>query len=113
MGSEELSREARHRIDTAPVVYVSSISAFEVAVKAAAGKLKLPTPAGPWWIGTIEHHGLSVLPIDADICLKAAELPPVHRDPADRLIVATALLRGKAVVTADRRFADYGVEVLR
>lgn len=111
-GSEELSQEARRRIDAAPAVYVSAISAFEVGVKAAGGKLKLPTPAREWWAAAIGHHGLSVLPVDAEISLKSTELPSIHRDPADRLIVATALLRKLTVVTADKRFVEYGVKVL-
>jgi len=69
------------------------------------------TPARAWWAAAIEHHGLSVLPVDAEISLRSTELPPIHRDPADRLIVATALLRKMTVVTADTRFVEYGVEV--
>jgi PIN domain nuclease of toxin-antitoxin system len=47
-----------------------------------------------------------------DICLRASELPPIHGDPCDRFIIATALQQNAFVVTADKRFHQYGVEVL-
>jgi len=111
-GGGDLSDEARRRIDAAPVVWVPAISAFEIAVKAGSGKLELPTPPRDWWTATIEHHGLSVVAITDDVCLKAAELPPVHRDPVDRIIVAIGLLRDEEVVTGDRRFREYGVRTV-
>jgi PIN domain nuclease of toxin-antitoxin system len=44
--------------------------------------------------------------------MKAVDLPPVHKDPCDRFIISTALIRNLPVVTADGRFSDYGVEVI-
>jgi PIN domain nuclease of toxin-antitoxin system len=60
----------------------------------------------------VEHHGLTVLPLELDACVLAAELPAIHNDPCDRFIIATAKLNDLAVVTGDDNFEKYGVTVL-
>lgn len=111
-GGGKLSRAALRRIECAPVVYVSAISAFEISLKQRHGKLVLPASPGDWFRMTLAHHGLHVLPIDLGIALRAAELPLIHRDPCDRFVVATAETMGLPVVTADPYIARYGVEVV-
>jgi len=111
-GGESLSAEARERINAAPAVYVSAISAFEIGLKCRSGKLRLPVPPAEWFESILGHHGIGVIPLDWDVCIAATELPPVHRDPCDRFIIATAKLRRLTVVTADPVFASYGIEVL-
>ena len=99
-------------LEEARAVYLSSITGFEIALKCRSGKLVLPIPASQWLHDIIAHHRISMLVVDMDICIRAAELPPIHRDPCDRFIIATALVHRLPVVTADKRFAQYGVEVL-
>ncbi len=111
-GSDRLSVNARNRIDAEAVVSVSAVSAFEIALKHRTGKLHLPIPAGEWWKQVIAHHNLDVLAIDDEVALGAALLPPIHRDPADRFIIATAKRNFAPVATADDRFAAYGVHVI-
>jgi len=60
----------------------------------------------------IAQHGLEVAALSVDILVSANSLPWHHRDPADRFIIATAQQMGAAVVTADNRFAQYGLTVL-
>jgi PIN domain nuclease of toxin-antitoxin system len=110
--AKELSAAARQQIESSTVVYVSAISAFEIGLKHRVGKLVLPVPPGEWFRRIVEHHGLAVLPLGWEVCLAATELPPLHKDPCDRFIIATAKLRRLRVVTADPRFRDYGVEVV-
>jgi PIN domain nuclease of toxin-antitoxin system len=110
-GGDRLSQAARDRIENAPVVYVSSISAFEIGIKCRSGKLRLPMPAAEWFQAVVDHHGLSVQPLDWDVCIAAAELPPLHRDPCDRFIIASAKRRHMPVVTSDTSFVAYGIEV--
>ena len=93
-------------------MYVSAITAFEIGVKYQSRKLILPIPPQAWFQQTVEHHGLAVIDLDPAICLKATELPPIHRDPCDRFIIATALVHDLPVVTADAKFEKYGVRVL-
>ena len=63
-GDKKLSRAALREINAAAAVYVSAISGFEIAIKAAPGKLKLPHPPQEWFEKVVEHHGLAVLPLD-------------------------------------------------
>ena len=111
-GSKRISRSTLKAIDDAPAVYVSAISGFEVSLKAAANKLELSHPVGEWFRQVAEHHGLTVLPLDLKVCIAAAQLPPIHDDPFDRFIIATAKLNDLTVVTADERFEEYGLKVL-
>ncbi len=59
-----------------------------------------------------EHFGVSILPLSEEIMFRATELPKIHKDPADCFIIATALVSNMHVVTADRRFPEYGVAVV-
>ena len=101
-GSKKLSRSALKEINEAAAVYVSAISSFEIALKSARGKLKLPGPPEAWFEQVARHHGLAVLPLDFKICIAAAQLPPIHDDPCDRFIIATAKLNKLPVITAGR-----------
>ncbi len=95
------------KADDTPLV--SLVSPWELWIKAAAGKLQLPDDLEQG----IRDDGFTILtPTLADARL-AARLPPIHRDPFDRMIVAHALNRQATVVTSDRHFADYGVDVLQ
>jgi PIN domain nuclease of toxin-antitoxin system len=111
-GGKQLSKHARERIEEAPVVFVSAISAFEIAAKFRSGKLKLPVPPMEWFHRIVEHHGIAVEPLDWDICVAAVDLPPIYKDPCDRFIIATAKMRHLPVVTADPVFPSYGIEIV-
>jgi len=111
-GAKKLSRATLKDINEAPAVYVSAISGFEIAIKAARGKLKLPHPPGEWFEKVVEHHGLTVLPLTLDVCIDAVGLTPIHDDPCDRFIIAAAKLNDLPVVSTDERFEKYGVTVL-
>jgi PIN domain nuclease of toxin-antitoxin system len=105
-----LSVDARRRIADAAVVWVSAITGFEIGVKVRKRKLDLPLPVEVWLASVVDHHRLAVAPLDLSVCVRATQLPPVHWDPADRMIIATALGRRCPVVTSDSTFAQYGVE---
>lgn len=111
-GSEKLSAFARERIETATSVFISAISAFEIGIKYRKGKLILPALPSEWLGVIIEHHGIEVIPLDARIALTATELPEIHNDPCDRIIIASARLLLLPVVTADSIYRQYGIETL-
>lgn len=111
-GGRRLTPRSRLAISASTVVYVSAISAFEIGIKHRFGKLKLPALPGEWFRAVVAQHDLAVASLDLDICMAATELPAIHRDPCDRFIIATARLRSLPVVTADTRFASYGIEVV-
>lgn len=89
-------------------LFVSPISTAEIACACENGKLKLDRHWKRWFRHFIELNDWEIIPIDLDIIEEAYSLPsPFHRDPADRIIVATARRRGLAVVTADEKILAY------
>jgi len=111
-GNPSLSKAAKDKIADSAVLCVSPVSAWEIAVKASKGKISLPCPAREWFDAVVKRYDIEVLRLGSDEMLAAAELPWIHRDPADRFIIATAQRRGLTVVTADSNFPKYSVETI-
>ncbi len=109
---EKISEKVLQQINNSLCVYVSAITAFEIATKYNSGKLILPVRPEEWFNFVMEHHALTVIDINSEISFKSTELPPIHKDPCDRFIIATALLNNLKVVTADSNFVKYGLKVL-
>jgi PIN domain nuclease of toxin-antitoxin system len=108
-----LPKRAAAALRKAPEAYVSVVSPWEVAIKAAGGKLRLEDPVPLWFAGLIERHDLREVPLDAAVACAAAALPPLHRDPFDRVIVALAQAYGFTVLTSDENIPKYaGVTTL-
>jgi PIN domain nuclease of toxin-antitoxin system len=108
---ELLSRTAKKAVDASiekKEVFVSSISAWEVALLVGKGRLKLTMDVIEW-IGKSEKLPfLTFLPVDNAIAVKSVALPePLHQDPADRIIIATAITIGSPVATKDQKILDY------
>jgi PIN domain nuclease of toxin-antitoxin system len=104
----QLGRLARRAIATADVVFVSSASAWEVAIKTSLGKLRIP---GPFENG-VDESGFSKLPITFAHAAAVATLPPHHTDPFDRMLIAQAIVEGCTVVTNDPKFELHHVPLL-
>jgi PIN domain nuclease of toxin-antitoxin system len=103
-----LSEKAKKAIAHAPGgLFVSGISGFEIGVKAARGAITLPLPAEAWVEKALELHGIIEIPVTCTLGVQAAMLPPIHRDPCDRIIVATALVYGLTVLTKDAVIPRY------
>ena len=64
------------------------------------------------WTNLVESYQLKVLPVTPEIAIVSTELPEIHKDPADRFIIATAKVGNLKVVTSDGRFPEYGIDVL-
>lgn len=94
--------------DPETLVTVSVMSAWEISIKVALGKLNAPgdLPA------QLERHSFATLLVDLDHALLAGSLPLHHTDPFDRMLVAQAQLERLTIVTRDPRFSQYDVEVL-
>ena len=112
-GGGDLSARTLQEIQNAEIVYVSTASAIEIGCKVALGKLELPLSPFEWYAQAISHHDLVEIPIDSAIGFRSASLPPHHKDPADRIVIATAQLKNLPVVTHDSRFVEYGIKVLK
>ena len=100
------------RQDPANEVYLSVASVWEAVIKHHLGKLPLPAPPANYLPKQRDAHGIASLPIDEGAMMHLAGLPPLHRDPFDRLLVAQALQHGLTVVTVDPEVAAYPVPVL-
>lgn len=91
---------------------VSAASAWEIAIKSSIGRLSLPEPAARWMSARLADIGATPVPVEHVHALAVADLPPHHRDPFDRLLVAQAQLLGVPLLTSDRQIARYDVDVL-
>jgi PIN domain nuclease of toxin-antitoxin system len=112
-GSRKLGPRARRTIEhDAALVYVSAASAWEIAIKSGAGRLKLATPLESWMPDGLERQGFVFLPVTAGHAVVTASLPDVHDDPFDRLLIAQASQEGLTVMTSDMAFEGYGVPLL-
>jgi PIN domain nuclease of toxin-antitoxin system len=106
--SERIEPEVVQEISEAEVVFVSAATAWEVAIKVALGKLRLPGPLEP----AVEESRFDKLPITFAHAAAVAALSLHHRDPFDRMLIAQALVEQLTIVTHDQRFATYGVPTL-
>ena len=112
-GDSSLSLDARQAIEESETVYVSPISLWEISNKCRKGKLLLKYTAREWFDRVLRTYRLTMLPLTNEIMFLAGELEEHHKDPADRMIIASALLNGLMVVTGDRNFPLYGVSTIR
>jgi len=109
-GSPRLSSRARELFrDPDNEVFLSAVSAWEIAVKFALGAL--PLPAAPLEIVPKERelHGIAPLPLTEEAALYLQKLPKLHRDPFDRMLVCQAITGGAAILTPDELISQYGV----
>jgi len=108
---EEISRGAQEAIDRAmerEEVLISSISAWEVALLVRKGRLRLAMPVEDWIARSEALPFVQFVPVDNPIALRSNHLPgEIHEDPADRIIIATALTLGAPLVTRDTKIRDY------
>jgi PIN domain nuclease of toxin-antitoxin system len=110
--SPQLSERAREAIATAGRVHLSAVSATELAIKVTAGKLRLRAPLASWLPRQMTANALRDLPLTQAHALAVPDLPPHHRDPWDRLLVAQAQVEGLTLVSRDDALRDYDVRVL-
>lgn len=103
-----LNDEAHEAIASADIVFVSAATAWEAGIKASLGKLQLPASVEQG----AKESGFYALPIALAHAEAAAALPPHHRDPFDRMLVAQAKLEDLTLVTHDEMLAPYGGRLL-
>jgi len=89
-------------------VYLSAAVVWELGLKMARGKLRLPDDYAPRLLA----HGFEELPVSIAHAARATMLPPLHGDPFDRLLIAQALEDGLMLVTGDQAIMRYDVPVL-
>ncbi len=104
----EPARKVTEAAQTKGSIVISSISCWEVAMLSASGRLKLKIDVRDWIAKCEALPFLNFVPVDNAIFLRSVFLPaPLHADPADRIIVATALSKDIPIVTKDQKIRDY------
>lgn len=106
--ASQMGREALGVVDRAWLAgeaAVSAITFWELAILVAKGRMSLPDDVASWRRLNL-RQGLSEIPVDGEIGARAGSLAGLHGDPADRIIVATAM-EGHRLVTADQRILDW------
>ena len=88
-------------------LFISSISALEIAILVKRNRLRLPLDAGEFIERALKQHGIHEVPVDRQIAIASTSLPDIHNDPFDRLIVATALLNDMRIVSKDKVISQY------
>ncbi len=105
-----LSTNAREAIiDGNNIVYVSAATAWEISIKQAIGKLKIPESD---YLEELQLHRFTPLSITTKHALAIEKLPPIHKDPFDRMLIAQAQMEKLTLVTRDQRVTEYDIRVI-
>jgi PIN domain nuclease of toxin-antitoxin system len=108
-----LPRRARTALQEATIAYVSAVTAWELGLKTSKGKIALPEVLEAWLPRVLLRHGLTELPLGHKAAIRSTALPPLHLDPADRMLAATALEHDLTLLTPDPLIRQYpGVKTL-
>ena len=111
-GDQRLRASTRALIDGSwqgdGVIHLSAVSAWEIALLVDSGRIALDVPVEAWLQRFIDRPGLSVVPLDWQVACRAYRLHHLdHRDPADRMLIATAIALACPLVTYDERIARF------
>ena len=108
---ELLSKPAKKAINAAMAqkeIFISSISAWEVALLVDKKRLELTIDVTDWIAKSEKLQFFQFIPVDNSVAVKSVNLPqPLHSDPADRIIIATAITIAASVVTKDEKILNY------
>jgi len=109
----ELSDNAREAfMDPDNEVYLSSVSAWEIAIKHSLGKLPLPEPPAKFVPAQRKKHGIDPLSLDEEAALHLSRLPELHKDPFDRMLVCQAVVQHLTILTPDDLINQYPVRTI-
>ena len=112
LAHERLSPNAFNAIEQDPNVYVSAVTAWEIAGKVRSGKWPEAEPVSERLFDAISHYGWRHLPISLEHAHLAGSMPAAHRDPFDRMLAAQAFMENMPLVTADPAFRSFEVSVV-
>ncbi len=111
-GGGKLSEKAVTAIDESRFVYVSALSAWEIALLCSKGQLCFSMPAEEWFSELTQSQDIQIITLSSDIAFLSCSLPMHHKDPADRFILATGISRNLTIVTTDEKFEQYEVRLI-
>ena len=93
-------------------VFLSVVSAWEIAVKYASGNLSLPGNPAVWVSSSRSQHNIKSLPLEEDAASYVAKLPFMHRDPFDRMLICQAIVHELTLLTPDKQITQYPIRTL-
>ena len=102
-----LSATARRHIDQADELFLSPLTFWEVGMLVEKQRIALDRPTTTWCHDVLAEGRTSLAPITAEVAVAAAELEHFHGDPVDRILTATAVAAGLAIVTKDTQMRNY------
>ncbi|HVA81128.1 MAG TPA: type II toxin-antitoxin system VapC family toxin [Candidatus Binataceae bacterium] len=109
----KLSRRARGIIaDPGNQIFFSAVSGWEIAEKTRHARLTLPEDPEAYVTTQVAANGFAVLALELSHALRVYSLPPHHKDPFDRMLVAQAQIEDLALLSANREVARYAVKVI-
>ena len=109
----ELSSQARELfVDPENETYLSSVSAWEIAIKYGLGRLPLPEPPDRFIPAQRKQHGIDPLALDEEAALHLSRLPQLHKDPFDRMLVCQAIVHHLFILTSDDLVTQYPVRTI-
>jgi PIN domain nuclease of toxin-antitoxin system len=112
-GGGAISATARRELAKSDAeLYLSAVSVWEIAIKHALGRLRLPDRPERYVPAQRAARAIEPLALDEESALQVARLPALHRDPFDRMLIAQALAGGLVLVTPDPEIARYPVRTL-
>ena len=103
----ELPNAVLEKLETDDDLAVSAVSCWEISYLVKRGRLVLPLPLEQWLPAALQGSGIACIPLDGLIAAHAANLADIHRDPADRFIIATALATQRRLLTLDSVIPKY------
>ena len=93
-------------------IFLSSVSGWEITIKSQINKLRLPDKPDIYLPQQIEKNFVEVLPISMSHVLNIYNLPNIHKDPFDRLLISQSQLENLPIITNDRKLTQYAVETI-
>lgn len=104
---DQIPAQWLEEIRQADMVGVSAISCYEIALAYNKGRLAIHIPVQDWLADSLAPAGIELFPLTPEITVRAVNLSPIHKDPFDRLIIATALEYGAKLASVDSLFSKY------
>ena len=110
-GEHKLNSRAKELLSSrSSELFLSAASVWEIAIKYVLGALRLHAPPGLYIPGVLSEMDIHALDVTLMHAIEAGGLPPHHRDPFDRMLIAQANAEQLVLLTADRIFEKYNVE---
>ncbi len=110
--SEQLGANVRAALQSGRQAWLSSATVWELGIKTLIGRLALPVPLRELVQRAAVDGGVRVLDVTPEHALRASELPMIHKDPFDRMLIAQAMTERLTLATRDGRIEGYDVATL-